>query len=90
MRVVMRRYLFNKMQEQDLYNFDEKLNYLERFVLSQDEYCEEQKKEVKHKFSYLKSQFKKKWMEAHKNHSFSFKRMINGNKEHKYIHGSTS
>ena len=54
------------MQEQDLHNFDEKLNYLERFVVSQDEYCEEQKKEVKHNFSYLKSQFKKKWMEAHK------------------------
>lgn len=47
-------------------NFDEKLNYLERYVLSQDEYCEEQKKEAKHKLSYLKSQFKKKWIEAHK------------------------
>lgn len=54
------------MQEQNLHSFDEKLNYLERFVLSQDEYCEEEKKEVKHKLSYLKSQFKKKWMEAHK------------------------
>ncbi|KAH9640875.1 hypothetical protein HF086_015214 [Spodoptera exigua] len=33
------------MQEQNLHTFDEKLNYLERFVLSQDEYCEEEKKE---------------------------------------------
>lgn len=77
MRIVTRRYLFDKMQEQDLPNFDEKLKYLERYVLSQDEYCEEQKKEVKHKLSYLKSQFKKKWIEAHKKSQLFLQKNVN-------------
>lgn len=75
------------MQEQNLHNFDEKLNYLERCVLSQDEYCDEEKKEVKHKLSYLKSQLKKKWTEAHKKSQLSFKRMISGYKKHSKYRG---
>ena len=62
--MVKRRLLFDKMQEHDLPNFDEKLTYLQRYILSQEEYCEEQREDVKHKFSYLKSQFKERWTKA--------------------------
>lgn len=54
------------MQQQNLPNIEEKLEYLERDLLSCENYTEEQTKDIKHKFSYIKSEFKLRWLKAHK------------------------
>lgn len=61
-----RKYLFDKMQNQDLPSFDSKLDYLENFILSYENYTDDQLKDLKQKFSLLKAAFKKKWTEAYR------------------------
>lgn len=65
-RVVTRRSLFDKMKEQNLPNFEEKLNYLENWILSSENYSEDELKALKHKFSHIKSEFKQRWKKADK------------------------
>lgn len=66
-RVVTRRHFFEKMQEQNLPTFEEKLEYLENYVLTYQDYTETQIKDLKHRFSYIKSQFKQRWANAQRN-----------------------
>lgn len=61
-----RRSLFDKMQDQNLPNFDEKLKYLESYILSSENYSDDELKQLKHKFSYIKSEFKQRWNKADK------------------------
>lgn len=52
------------MQQQDLPTFEEKIIYLETYLLSCEIYSEAQKKGLKHNISHLKSEFKKRWLKA--------------------------
>jgi len=61
-----RRHLFNMMQQQNLPNMSEKLEFVENYLLTQDDYFEEQRKEIKHNFSRFKSELKRRWITAHK------------------------
>lgn len=53
--VVTRIQLFNLTQEQRNFNINEKLQYLEHVLLSQDDHSENGQEQLKHKISYLKS-----------------------------------
>lgn len=66
MKVVTRKYLFEKMQTQNLSTLNEKLQYLENYLLMLCEDVEHSKSNLKHNFSYLKSQIKQRWLKAHK------------------------
>lgn len=52
------------MKEQNLPNLKETLNYLENWILSSNNYSEDELKALKHKFSHLKSEFKQRWKKA--------------------------
>lgn len=54
------------MQEQDLPNLEEKLNYLEHDLLTSEAYSQDQTRELKHKISYIKSEFKRRWLKANR------------------------
>jgi hypothetical protein len=54
------------MQQQNLPNMSEKLEFLENYLLTHDEYLEEQRKEIKRNFSRFKSELKRRWITAHK------------------------
>jgi hypothetical protein len=60
------RHLFNMMQQQNLPNMNEKLEFVESYLLTHDDYLEEERKEIKHNFSPLKSELKRRWITAHK------------------------
>jgi hypothetical protein len=53
-----RRRLFNMMQQQNLPNMREKLEFVENYLLTHDDYLEEERKEIKHNFSPFKSELK--------------------------------
>lgn len=57
------------MQNQNLSNFEEKLTYLEHWLLSKEPYSDDEAKQLKHKFSYIKSEFKQRWKKADKTES---------------------
>lgn len=59
-RVVTRRSLYNKMQEQNLPSFEDKLTFLENYLLNYEDFSEDEVKKLKHKFSYIKSEFKQR------------------------------
>jgi len=44
----------------------EKLEFVENYLLTHDDYFEEQRKEIKHNFSHFKSELKRGWITAHK------------------------
>jgi hypothetical protein len=50
------------MQQQNLPNMSEKLEFVEDYLLTHDEYLEEQRKEIKHNFSHFKSELKRRWI----------------------------
>lgn len=54
------------MQEQDLPTFEAKINYLENDLLSCEDYSQDQKRDLKHKISYVKSEFKNRWLKANR------------------------
>lgn len=45
------------MQDQDLPDFNKKLDFMENYLVNLDQYSPEQINEIKHKFSYVKSEF---------------------------------
>ena len=59
------RHLFNMMEQQNLPNMSEKLEFVENYLLTHD-YLEQQRKEIKHNFSHFKSELKRRWITAHK------------------------
>ncbi|KAL4708932.1 hypothetical protein ACJJTC_014960 [Scirpophaga incertulas] len=65
-KVVTREYLFNKMQQPELHTFDEKVDYLANYLLTSDNFNEEQLKVLKHKISHFKSDLKKRWLKANR------------------------
>jgi hypothetical protein len=53
-----RRHLFNMMQQQNLPNLSEKLEFVENYLLTPDDYLEEERKEIKYNFSRFKFELK--------------------------------
>jgi len=47
------------IQQQNLPNMGEKLEFVENYLLTHDDYFEEQRKEIKHNFSRFKSELKR-------------------------------
>jgi hypothetical protein len=58
--------LFDMMQQQNLINIDEKLQFVESYLVTYDNYSDEQIKDIKQIFSRFKSELKKRWTLAHK------------------------
>lgn len=56
--------LYDIMRQHKACNFDEKLDFLENFLLSQEDYSEEELKALKAKFRILKFDFKRRWQLA--------------------------
>lgn len=54
------------MQEQKECDINEKLEYLEKYLLMQENYSEEQIKAFKHTFSYTKAELKRRWLSANR------------------------
>jgi hypothetical protein len=54
------------MQQQNLPNMSEKLEFVENYLLTHDDYLQEERKEIKHNFSRFKSELKRRWITAHK------------------------
>ncbi|VEN52763.1 unnamed protein product, partial [Callosobruchus maculatus] len=52
-----RRELFQMVQEQNLSNINEKLDFIENYLLSYDDYTEDETKEIKHNCRRLRSEF---------------------------------
>jgi hypothetical protein len=54
------------MQQQNLPNISEKLEFVEKYLLTHDDCLEEERKEIKHNFSRFKSELKLRWITEHK------------------------
>lgn len=65
-KIVTRKCMFEQMQLQNLPSIDEKLEFLENHLLLSCGDTVERKKSLKHKFSYIKHEFKQRWLKAHK------------------------
>ncbi|KAJ8946595.1 hypothetical protein NQ314_008850 [Rhamnusium bicolor] len=59
-----KREIFNMMQQQNQMNINEKLDFVEDYFINTDNFTEDDKKDIKKKFSRLKSEFKRRWSEA--------------------------
>lgn len=80
--MLSRKQLYDIMQEKKDCDINEKLKYLEKYLLMQKNYSEEQVKAFKHTFSYIKRQNWKRsgWVRTEKI-IYSEKRMKAGFKE---------
>lgn len=65
-KMFTRLQLFNMMQQQNLPTLSEKLEYIENYLLNYNKYEEKEIQEIKLAFSYVKSEFKRRWMAVHK------------------------
>lgn len=54
------------MQQQELHTFDEKIDWLENYLLSSENFNEQQLKGLKHKISHFKSNLKTRWLKANR------------------------
>ncbi|XP_061725855.1 uncharacterized protein LOC133531567 isoform X2 [Cydia pomonella] len=71
---VSRQALFDKMQQQKVPTLDEKLEYLQKYLLSFTDYSEEHSKAVIKRFAALKYQFKQRWYKAHRKQNEFYKK----------------
>jgi hypothetical protein len=67
----------NVMQQQNLPNMSEKLEFVENYLITHGDYLEEQRKYIKHNFSRFKSEIKGWWITAQKK-----ERTVFGSKGH--------
>lgn len=61
-----RKQLFDIMQQNKDFNINKKLEFLENYVLSCEDYSEEQINNIKHILSHIKSEIKHRWEVAHR------------------------
>lgn len=61
---MVRRQLYDMMQQQQGLVLNKKLEYLENVLLRQESYTEDEERNFKQRFSYFKAQFKEKWSAA--------------------------
>lgn len=65
MKVVTRKYLFDRMMKENLPYLEDKLNCLKEQLLSTEGYTQEQIQTLKRNFSHFKSEVKRRWIKAH-------------------------
>ncbi|XP_067613965.1 uncharacterized protein [Eurosta solidaginis] len=65
-KLVTRQFLYGKMQSQKLSTMDEKLAYLENYLLSSYGDTEENIEQLKVNINYFKTAMRQKWSEAHR------------------------
>lgn len=65
MRIVTRKYLFDRMTSANLPNLEEKFDFLKVQLFSTEGYNNDQIETLKQNFAYFKSQFKSRWTKAH-------------------------
>ncbi|XP_030746819.1 uncharacterized protein LOC115875492 [Sitophilus oryzae] len=63
-RAMTRREIFDLMSAQNRLDINEKLEFVENHFATLEPYSDEQIKEIKHKFSYVKSEIKRHWIAA--------------------------
>lgn len=63
-RAMTRREIFDLMSAQNRLDINEKLEFVENHLATLEPYSDEQIKEIKHKFSYVKSEIKRHWIAA--------------------------
>lgn len=73
-----RKKIFDIMRQQNDLNINNKLEFAENFLLTSETYSEEEKKQIKHKFSHLKSEIKRRWVAAHKKEEIFVKKIMTG------------
>lgn len=71
--VVTRKYLYDLMQTQNLSNMDEKLTFLENYLLARYGDSPDNLSRLKQRFAYFKSSIKEKWTQAHRKESIFLK-----------------
>ncbi|XP_063632253.1 uncharacterized protein LOC134803373 isoform X2 [Cydia splendana] len=71
---VTKKALYEQMQQQNLPTLEDKLEYLKEYLLSFDDYTDEQYEDLTNRFKTLKAQFKKRWYKAHRFQSEFYKR----------------
>ncbi|XP_063632254.1 uncharacterized protein LOC134803373 isoform X3 [Cydia splendana] len=71
---VTRKALFDKMQKQNLPSLEDKLEYLKKYLLSYDDYSDEQSKAVLRRFWTLKAYFKQRWNKANRTQNLFYKK----------------
>jgi hypothetical protein len=54
------------MQQQNLPNMREQLEFVENYLITHGDYLEEQRRYIKHNFSGFKSEIRRRWITAHK------------------------
>lgn len=77
-----RKEIFDIMRQRKDTNINEQLEFVEVVLLSSVCCSEAQKKEIRHKFSYVKSEFKRRWTDAH------YKEDIFRKKNHDWLQGT--
>lgn len=68
--IMSRKEIYDIMKQYTTNNIAEKLKLMENFLLNKTRLPQEEYKELKHKLSYVKSQFKARWLAAHKKDVF--------------------
>lgn len=63
-RAMTRREIFDLMSAQNRLDINEKLEFVENHFATLEPYSDEQIKEIKHKFSYVKCEIKRHWIAA--------------------------
>ena len=63
-QLMTRNQLYDIMQERKNDDINKKLEYLEQFLLNQQNYIQEERYAFKRKLSYVKTKFKRKWLAA--------------------------
>ena len=66
-KIMTRRQFYNIMQRCDENDFKQKMDYAENCVLTYDNYSAEDKKNIKHKISHIKTEIKQRWIASHYN-----------------------
>ncbi|KAK9732328.1 dsRNA-gated channel SID-1 [Popillia japonica] len=74
LKSVTRMDIYNVMRGYEGHTISEKLKYVESFLLSQEDYSEEQIPLFKHNMSMFTSQFKEKWSAASRTHETFIKK----------------
>lgn len=66
MKIVTRKYLYQIMKDENLPNFNAKVNYLESHLLLHYGNTDEDIKDLKQRFSSFKAVLKDKWVKCHR------------------------
>lgn len=73
-KIMTRLELYELMQRQNLPNINEKLDFIENYLIGYDDYTADQIKDIKQNFSRFKSEMKSRWAAAYNKEQIFIKR----------------